>query len=93
MSVIEYDPADDLPPLRELLLGFVPVPEDDGEDDDEASLLLESLAVDLPLELSLRRAAGAPLELLGSTPTQRIETTILPVWHRLRLTIVTDHGE
>jgi hypothetical protein len=78
--------------------------DDDSADDGTAAdvgtvpdgvgeLLLESLIVDLPVELGIRPAAGSAVRLHASTPTQRIETTILPVWHRLRLRLEASDEE
>jgi len=58
--------------------------------DDEAVLghpAVTSLALDLPVELSVRPGTDGRLTVLASPPTQRIATTVLPVFHRMRLRI------
>jgi hypothetical protein len=47
------------------------------------------IAIALPVELTID-AAGPELRLAVAPPRQRTETSIMPVLHRLRLTIVAD---
>lgn len=58
---------------------------------DETELLghpaVRSLALDLPIELSVERDAAGRLAVLASPPTQRVATSVLPVFHRMRLRI------
>ncbi len=49
-------------------------------------LLVEQLTVDTPMELALDGEAGA-LRFDATGPSQTIETSILPVFHRIRATI------
>ncbi len=50
------------------------------------------LAFDLPMELRVRESEAGGLDLRSGPPTQRIETTVFPVLHRLevRLALVED---
>jgi hypothetical protein len=46
-----------------------------------------SLALDLPVELSVERDADGGLVVLASPPSQRVATSFLPVFHHLRVRI------
>ncbi|WP_404338215.1 hypothetical protein AB2M62_04700 [Sphingomonas sp. MMS12-HWE2-04] len=72
---------DPLPPLG----AFVGELMDVIDPEDPAGL--ERITVDMPLELDLLSGGGQILALGASPPTQRIETSILPVFHRLRVTL------
>lgn len=48
-------------------------------------LTVVELAFDLPMELRVRENAAGGLVLRSGPPTQRVETTIFPVLHRLRV--------
>ena len=58
-----------------------------------SSFLLDSLAIDLPVELHVRTDEIGGLRLVAGPPTQRTETSILPVWHRLRFRVTEEHGD
>ncbi|MEQ8403459.1 MAG: hypothetical protein RKE49_00065 [Oceanicaulis sp.] len=59
----------------------------------EAGLTVTTLSVDLPMELSLGVEDGAVRAIAAGPPTQRTETTVMPVFHRLRLTLALDDAE
>jgi hypothetical protein len=48
-------------------------------------MTIEEIELDIPFELRVRHGAGGLLDLRGGPPTQRVETTVFPVLHRLRL--------
>ena len=50
------------------------------------SLSVTEMTLDLPIELSVRHSDEG-LELRSGPPTQRTATSILPVFHRLRVRI------
>lgn len=60
--------------------------------DYDGALLVDALSVDLPVELQLV-AGDAGLALHASSPTQKIATTIMPVWHRLRISYRSEEGD
>ena len=49
-------------------------------------MVVERMVVELPVELQVLRD-GAGLALTASPPTQQIETSVMPVWHRVTLTV------
>lgn len=59
-----------------------------------AGMFVESLQISMPFELDVHLDAGGCVSLAGSPPTQYTETTILPVFHQLKLRVVTEmsHG-
>jgi len=83
--VVDLD--DDLPPLANAVLALADVVPDDAE---EGVMTLQRLLLSSPVELGVRDAGNAGVLIRGTTPTQRTETTILPVWHQLTLSLVAD---
>ncbi len=77
----------DYVPLEELVTGLVV--ENGQIIDDEIGLVvtLDKVATEFPIELRIERGESG-LRLTTAPPTQHIETTILPVWHQLRVTVV-----
>ena len=79
-------------PVSELVAGLVV---DDGEAIDEdvgLAVTLEKIATDFPIELRIEHGETG-LRIVTAPPTQHVETSILPVWHQLRVTIVRDSGD
>ncbi|MBH5322456.1 hypothetical protein [Aurantiacibacter sediminis] len=56
------------------------------------AMAVSEASFDLPVEFQLIDRDGH-MELRASSPTQKTHTTILPVWHRLRLTVVAEREE
>lgn len=78
------DAAWSLPSVSELIDAFLP---DAGSAADEA-VLVEAMSFDLPVELeAMLDDAGTMTDVRLSPPTQMIATTVMPVFHRLRLTM------
>ncbi|WP_017661028.1 hypothetical protein [Baaleninema simplex] len=68
--------------------------EDLLEDPDSNSTMhVESIDIKMPLELQVNADESGEVSIGGSAPTQTIETTVMPVFHRLKLhlTIDRDH--
>ena len=53
-------------------------------------VLLERLVVDSPVELQVRVAADGSVVLGTAPPRQALETTVMPVLHRLRVVVARD---
>lgn len=88
----EFDLSDRLPPLSEFLAELAAVGNIDPDSAVEEAVSITEIKVDLPFELNLLEELGA-WQLDAAPPTQRIETTVMPVWHRLRLRVTVDNGE
>ncbi|MEO1395813.1 MAG: hypothetical protein AAFV90_23190 [Cyanobacteria bacterium J06634_5] len=57
-------------------------------------LTVEKIKVDMPIELRVGVDEAGQVTLRGSAPTQRTETTVLPTFHQMQLTVVeARHGE
>jgi hypothetical protein len=84
---------EDLPELATMVFNLVgdAVAEMPPVDGPFPSMRVESVTLELPVELRVRATTTGP-RLLASPPLERIETTILPVWHRLTLRVVEDHA-
>jgi hypothetical protein len=59
-----------------------------------AGMFVESLQISMPFELDVHVDDEGHVSLAGSPPTQYTETTILPVFHQLKLRVVAEisHG-
>lgn len=79
-----------LPTLASLVAGFF-VRDDLSGAEGEGLAELESLTVELPVEIDVGVAGGA-VETRISPPTQYTETSVMPVFHNLRLRLVRSHG-
>ena len=51
------------------------------------SLWVEHLAIQMPFEMDVRVEDDGKVKLAGAPPTQYTETTIMPVFHGMRLTV------
>ena len=74
-----------LPSVGELVTSFVAAPEVGSE--DTVIMRVESLEFDLPVEIEASMDGAAIVAIGISPPTQIVRTTVMPVFHRLRLTI------
>jgi hypothetical protein len=101
----EPDEDGDLPPFAALLVALADMETaeataaDDGAELQEAGVsvtgaaalgapvTIAKIAIDLPIELAVREADAV----VASTPSQHVETTVLPAFHRLRLTLEREH--
>jgi hypothetical protein len=77
---------DALPMFSALLLGLSVLDADDGPD-GEGAATVERIIVGFPTELDVWTGAGRVIALGSSPPTQYTETTVMPVFHHLRLTL------
>jgi hypothetical protein len=57
-------------------------------------MFVDSLQISLPFEMDVHVDDDGHISLAGSPPTQYTETTILPVFHQLKLRVATEisHG-
>lgn len=83
MSSDDFEPGG----IAETLEQLVP------EENQAAGLVAERLVVDMPLELYVRQQPGGSLRIETSAPTQRIRTSVLPVFHRMRVVMQAEPGE
>jgi hypothetical protein len=90
----DVDEPDDwsLPALASLVAGLADL--GDVSADRDGALHMAELSLRTPIELDLSIADdGTVTALAGSTPTQRIETTVMPVFHTLRVRIARSDRE
>ena len=76
-----------LPAFGALVTGLAGL---DERADDE--LTIEEIRLACPVELDVVTEDGNVIEVRGSTPTQWTETTVLPVFHSLRIRIARSDG-
>ncbi len=56
----------------------------------ERTMAIERVKVDLPVEINVLVDDDGQASLKSNAPTQNTETTIMPVFHRLKLTVELD---
>jgi hypothetical protein len=79
-----------LPPLAETVLAMVDV---DGIGDAAQEMHVSELTFDLPVEIAASADAGLVTALGLAPPTQIVATTVMPVFHRLRVTFAEGAGD
>ncbi|WP_414573171.1 hypothetical protein [Nostoc sp. CCY 9925] len=57
------------------------------------AMTITQLTVDMPIELKVTVNHDGKVNLKGSPPTQLVKTTIMPVFHQMRLTVVREDGD
>jgi hypothetical protein len=57
------------------------------------AMTLEQVTVDMPIELKVAVNPDGTVKLTGSPPTQLVSTTIMPVFHHMRLRVVREDDE
>lgn len=88
----EIDESDRLPPLSEFLAELAGVASVDADSEIEEAVSISEINFDLPFEMNLLEESGT-WQLDAAPPTQKVETTVMPVWHRVRLRVTVDNGE
>ena len=73
-----------LPRLSDFVLELAGV----GNASARDAAIVTELALDLPVEVDVWREPGGEVHVGASTPTQIVETTVMPVLHRLVLSVV-----
>ena len=73
-----------LPLLRDVVVAMVDI---DRVQDASQDMHIDALTFDLPVELDPIVADGVVNALGTSPPTQIVETSVMPVFHRLRVTL------
>ncbi|MCC6318284.1 MAG: hypothetical protein IT361_11400 [Gemmatimonadaceae bacterium] len=85
--VTPTDDPDDLPPLALLLGGLVPKSDPDDDEGAESQMMeIDQVSLDLAIECHVRPDGNV----VASPPTQYIATSVMPVFHRLRLRVERD---
>jgi hypothetical protein len=78
-----------LPLLRDVVVAMVDI---DRVQDASQEMHIDELTFDLPVELDPVVADGLVSALGASPPTQIVETSVMPVFHRLRVTLAEGEG-
>lgn len=97
---VEHQPLteeDRFPGLAELLEDFL-TPQlaqqvDPANPEQQLAMFIETLKLNLPIELQPQRDEDNRFTVGTLPPTQWIETSVQPVWHQLRLTVELDNGK
>lgn len=88
-EIFEFDR---LPALADFLGELASAASVEPETAGEEMLAVSEIKVDLPIELNLIQDNGA-WQLDAAPPTQLVETSVMPVLHRVRMTVSLDNGE
>jgi hypothetical protein len=57
------------------------------------NLTIEQIKINMPIEFNVNVEDTGQVTLWGTAPTQRTETTFLPVFHQMQLRIVREDAE
>ena len=83
-----------LPRFSDFIIGLVEPALQNAASADVAGerqqLTVASLSVDLPFELDMVTQADNRVVLNAAPPTQRTQTSVMPVFHQVRVTICCD---
>lgn len=80
---------DALAPFSAYIASLLAIPDPSVDESTGQSLYVESLRLSMPFEMDTF-SDGTRVLLAGGPPTQYTETTIMPVFHQLRVTIEAD---
>lgn len=83
--------GDPLIPVSELISNMARFIGQIGDPDSGQVLTVEQLNFDLPVELQLEIDDQGRLNLKAAPPTQQIETSVMPVFHQIKLSVVKDN--
>ncbi len=79
-----------LHPFEALFAGLDDLDADLVDEELGVRMLLEEATVDTPIELDASVDEQGRVVLASAPPTQHVETTWMPVFHRLRLRVTAD---
>jgi hypothetical protein len=80
--------------IADLITQFTDYPKLNVDPETGYVMTTEQVTVDMPVELKVAvNPNGTVKNLKGSPPTQLVKTTIMPVFHHMRLRIVREDGE
>lgn len=83
--------GDPLIPVSELISNMARFIGQIGDPDSGQVLTVEQLNFDLPVELQLEIDDQGHLNLKAAPPTQQIETSVMPIFHQIKLSVVKDN--
>lgn len=88
------EPVKSLMPFAELCHALTDYEKQRVDPETGQVLTVEKIKVDIPIELRVNVDDVGQVTLRGSAPTQRTETSVLPTFHQMQLTVVeVRHGE
>lgn len=88
---IEEDSDDALIPISEMIGNMTQFIGQSGDPEIGQVYTVEQLNFDLPIELQIEIDEEGRLTLKAAPPTQKIETTVMPVFHQIKLSVVRDN--
>ena len=90
----QFEELDPLMPLADLIHVLTDYEKQRMNPETGQVLIVEQIKVDMPIELRVSVDDAGQVTLKGAAPTQRTETTVLPIFHQMQLRIVEDrHGQ
>lgn len=85
-----FDDLDPLAPIADLIHSLTDYEKQRVDPETGQVLTVEEIKVDVPIELRVSEGEAGLFTVEGSAPSQRTETTVLPVFHLMQLRIVKD---
>lgn len=89
----QSDDLDLLVPIAEMIHSLTDYEKQRFDPETGQLLTVDKITVEIPIELRVSEGETGRVTIEGSAPSQRTETTVLPIFHHLQLRIVKDpHG-
>lgn len=82
-----------LMPVAQLVEKLTDYPKVIADPQTGQAMTIEQLTVDMPIELKVTANPDGTVNVKGSPPTQLIKTTVMPVFHRMRVKVVRKDDE
>ncbi len=92
-NLIETTESEDneiLIPFAEMVQQLVDYGEPLEDPVSNQAMMIEKVKIDMPVEINVLVEDDGTTTLKSNAPTQSTETTIMPVFHRMRLTVELD---
>jgi hypothetical protein len=77
-----------LHPFERLFAGFADVDAEVGDGGAAGAIQLTAIKLDLPIELTIGVTDMGSVAMAAAPPTQHVRTSYMPVFHRIRISVV-----
>lgn len=88
---LSWEESGGLSPFAAFVEGLADLDLDTAE--ESGGLLVEEVRLELPVELRVEVDEHGQVRVSGAPPTQHVETTVMPVFHRMSLRVTRNDGE
>lgn len=79
-----------LQPFEAVFTGIADLDQSMFDPDTGLCMQVERASIDTPVELDVCVDENGAVSILGAPPTQHVETTYMPVFHQIEITVTAD---